>query len=490
MSGIARKTVQHAGIYAIGNILRNIVSIVMLPIYTRYLTPADYGVLELLSMMLDFTSIVLGMRLGEAIFRYYCSASGEDEKNSVISASLFLAIVFNGIGVLVIILASSPIAGFLFDDTKYTQYISLIAFSLLFQVLIEVVMTYFRAKQAPWLFLFFSIFKLILQLSLNIYFVVFKGLHVEGVIYGALISGGVTALVLLVYTIRSAGITTSWKMIKSLTGYSIPLMLAGAGSFYIGFGDRYFLRVFIDLAEVGVYSLGYKFGFILMFLAWNPFQSIWDSLRYEVYKKENAQEIFQMTFVIISIILIVFALGMSLFVKDLLVIMAAPAFHSAHWVAPIVLLAYIIQGWTNYCRFGILLKGNTMQIAYASAITVIVITIAYVTLIPAFGAMGAAWATVIGFAVRLIWTDIKARKGYNMKLPWLKVLALLLVAIACYLVSFWIPDQLLVSIFLRSLLMIIFLVLLVTLPILSKHERGILIKVVKSPREIKLLLSR
>jgi len=78
------KTLSHTGIYTLGTILRNAVSIVMLPIYTRYLTPEDYGVLELLSMVTDFVGIILCNRIGDAIFRYYSEAENIKDKNTVI----------------------------------------------------------------------------------------------------------------------------------------------------------------------------------------------------------------------------------------------------------------------------------------------------------------------------------------------------------------------------------------------------------------------
>ena len=104
----AKKAVSHAGIYALGNILRNAVSFIMLPIYTRYLTPADYGVIELLSMLIDFVSIIFGMRLGEAIFRFYSTTTSDRDQKTVISTSIFLSVLLNGVGMILVVLFSKP----------------------------------------------------------------------------------------------------------------------------------------------------------------------------------------------------------------------------------------------------------------------------------------------------------------------------------------------------------------------------------------------
>ena len=71
MTQTSKKLISHGTVYFIGNILRYAISFVMLPIYTRFLTPADYGILELLSMVIDFSGIIFGLRVGQAIFRFY-----------------------------------------------------------------------------------------------------------------------------------------------------------------------------------------------------------------------------------------------------------------------------------------------------------------------------------------------------------------------------------------------------------------------------------
>lgn len=489
MGSEVKKSISHAGIYALGNILRNGVSIIMLPIYTRFLTPADYGIIELLSMLIDFASIVLGMRLGEAIFRFYCVAPTDRDKKTVISTSLWLSVALNGIGVILVLSFSVPLAQLLLGDAALAGYVKLFSLTLLLQAFIEIPLIYIRAQQRPWLFVGFSLFKLVLQLSLNIYLVVIKGMHVEGVIYSAIISSGTMACLLLVYTLWTAGARISYHMSANLIQFSTPLMLASVGSFYLTFGDRYYLRLFGDLANVGIYALGYKFGFMLIVLIWDPFEKMWASQRYEVHKRQDARKVFQRIFIFMSILMLSAALGISLFVKDLLRIMSDPAFHQAYEIVPIILFAYVVQSWTSYCYFGLLLNRKTIQITYASAIAVAVITVAYLTLIPLFGIYGAAWATVIGFVARLYWVNWKGRLEYDMRLPWGKVGLLAGLATGIYGLSWFVPEPFILSITLRSMLFLLFFFIFMKLPILSAGEKSLVMKVLKNPKRIKEALT-
>ena len=93
MSKQQRSMVSDAKVYMFAEILRNSVSLIMLPIYTRFLTPEDYGTVELLNMVIDFATIIFGARATEAIFRFYCTSNTDKEKNSVIASSLLLSFI-------------------------------------------------------------------------------------------------------------------------------------------------------------------------------------------------------------------------------------------------------------------------------------------------------------------------------------------------------------------------------------------------------------
>jgi len=84
MSGAGRRIIGHGGIYLLGSLLARAVSFIMLPIYTRNLTPADYGVIELLSMIIDLVGLLLSLRIGQSIYRYYFKYEDEAERKQVL----------------------------------------------------------------------------------------------------------------------------------------------------------------------------------------------------------------------------------------------------------------------------------------------------------------------------------------------------------------------------------------------------------------------
>ncbi len=492
MSSTGNKIFSQGSVYFLGNMMRHAISFVMLPIYTRVLTPADYGTIELLSMVIDFAGIIFGLRIGEAIFRFYLEYEEKQQKNEVISTALIMTFALNGIGLLVIIGMSGIISNALFGGISQSRLLILFSLSLLFQPLIEIPMTFIRARQKPWLFVSLSSVKLVLQLSLNIYLVVIRRLGVEGVILSAVFTGGVMSMILATYCLRQTGLKFSLTQAKILTSFSYPMILASIVSFYITFGDRYFLKLYGTLADVGIYALGYKFGFLLSFIGTGPFFSVWDSEKYNVLKNPDAKANFQRVFIYYTVFVSMIVVMISIFSKNVLMVMANPEFWSAYKIVPIILIAYFFQGLMAFCNLGILINNKTLIITKSTLLSAVIITIFYILLIPRFGAYGAAWATVISFAVRFMYIHLKSKKLYDMELPWKKFLLLLPPCVVAILIGHFGPNNILKSFSLNIVVLFLLFITISMIPIFSENQRVLLRRMLFRPwtftRELRAIL--
>lgn len=445
--------------------MRRMVSFIMLPIYTRYLSPEHYGTLELLSMVLDFAAILFGLRIAEAVFRFYYDTEDPDQQNSVISTALAMVGGLNAIAVVVLVIAAGPISAAVFGTSGASRQLAIFSFTLVFQSLTEMVMTYLRAQQRPWLYVGFSTIKLVVQLSLNIYFVVGRQMAVDGVIMSSLISSVVITIPLLWYTLSRTGLHFSMEKARAMVGFSAPLIITSMISFYMTFGDRYFLRVFGGgLDEVGVYALGYRFGFLLSFIVGDPFFGIWNSEKYLVAKQPDARERYRDVFLMLTAALTLVMVGISIYVHDVLRLMSNPEFWGAYIIVPIVMLGYVFQNWSGFSNLGLLLHSKTGDIATGTAISAVMITIGYLVLIPAFGGVGAALATALGFGSRLVWITLRSEKLYPMKLPWRRATNMMLLGAAAWGLSMLAPDPIIASVAVNTLIFIAFCAALVAGP--------------------------
>lgn len=467
------KTVKHSAIYSIGTILRRITGLVMLPIYTRYLTPADYGAVELLIMAIEISSILVGLRISQALFRYYILAKTEYEKNEIASTVLLTVLGSSFVGATVLYTFSEPLTVFIFGNNEYIYEFQLFALTLITNAISAVGLSYLRAKQMPILFVSIGVLTLMLQVALNIIFVVMLELHVTGVVYSAVISGGVVALGLSLYLFACTGIHYSVSITIKLVRFVAPLMLASVAAFYVAYADKYFIRLFWDLTEVGLYSLAIRISAVLL-TVFEAFNMSWGADRFEVVKKDNARKIFEQVFRFSGVVLVMAGGGLALFANDFFRVMTSPEFYSAGYVVPALVLAYLFDSLMVFCSFGALYKDRTSILAQASWLKAIVATIGYLSLIPLMGMHGAAIVLALSNLVELMWAYSKSKSLYDMGLKWSPVLLILACVASVVAVGLMLPEGEILYFTVRVALYVSLVPVLYMLPIWTMDERAMM----------------
>jgi O-antigen/teichoic acid export membrane protein len=466
-----RKAISHTAIYSVANIIRKTVGFLMLPIYTRYLTPEDYGAVQLMMMVVAFMEVFVAMRMGAAIFRYYSLAKDSNEKKTVMSTAFLMVMCTSTVAFLILLTNASSATEIFLGDTRYADMMSIIAILLVLQALEDYGLIYLRVQQRAVLFLFLSVFKLIVSVSLNVYFIIFLEMTVAGIVYSACISTGLMAIFSTFYTFYYSGFSFSRHLLKKLVVFSYPLWIAAVGSVYSSSSVNYYLRVFSSMDDVGIYMLAIKFATLITVIVWIPFSNIWHSLRYDVYDMPEPNKVFQTIFIGIVFVLSVAGLGLSLFSDTLIHLMADEAFWSAGGVVPILIMGIIVMALTDFNNFGILVNEKTGIIAVGTYLNAIVATVGFFIFIPIIGLYGAAFVTLFGAIIQLFWIEWKSKKLYDMQLPWRRVSMMSVTWLICYSFSLLLPESLLISIVGRSLIFICFLWLMYVLPILKKNEK-------------------
>ncbi|VAW71540.1 hypothetical protein MNBD_GAMMA12-3560 [hydrothermal vent metagenome] len=470
-NNIYKKAISHTAIYGVADIIRKIVGFLMLPIYTRYLTPADYGVVELMMMAIFFFEVFLGMRMGQAIFRYYFLAKDPKEKKAVMMTAFLMTLAASVIAYFILVANVDSVTLFLIGDTKYASILSVFAIIIISKALEEYGLIYVRVHQRAVLFLVLSVAKLVLSLSLNIYFIVFLELSVAGVVYSASIASGAMAIFATIYTFYYSGMNFSKSLLKNLVLFSYPLWIAAVGGLYAVSSVNYFLRIFSGLEQVGIYALAIKFASLIMVLVWNPFTNVWHSLKYEIYEMSESEQVYKNIFIGLTLVLSFIGLGLSLFSETIIQLMADSAFWQAGDIVPILIIAKIAQSLTSFNNFGILLKEKTGIIAVGTYINAFITTVSFFILIPLAELYGAAISILLGTIAQLLWIEWRSNKLYNMQLPWVRFLLMTATWLMCYLVSLLLPAGLLISVTGKILILILFVILMYVLPILKKEEK-------------------
>ena len=177
-----KKTAGYAGIYALGSLLNRGVSIIMLPIYTRALTPADYGVLEVLMATVEVISIFTGLGLLNSLHKYFYKYDDERDRRQVVSTLFGMILALYGFSCSLGILVAPTISRLAWGSADNAFFVRMTLINLFLSFLVFIPLGYLQARQLPKLFVTLSATKLVCQLSLNILFVVHLEMGVVGVL--------------------------------------------------------------------------------------------------------------------------------------------------------------------------------------------------------------------------------------------------------------------------------------------------------------------
>ncbi|MBI5180240.1 MAG: oligosaccharide flippase family protein [Nitrospirae bacterium] len=475
---------KHTMIYGVASIIGRAVSFIMLPVYTRYLTPADYGVLELLSMTIDIIAMIAGIGITSTVFKYYSEYENIEEKNDVISTAIIMLIILSSITATLGFIFSNKLSQLVFGQIDNANYFMLFFIIYFLQSVNIIPLMFIRAMQNSKLFISISLIKLFMAVFFNICFLVLLKMGVTGILYSTLLADFIVGLYLVIHTFRRIGFRFSIYKSKKMVKFGYPFIFASLSSFVITYSDRYFLNVYSTLTIVGVYSLAYKFGFLMGYLTVGPFLQIWETQRFEIAKQDSALPIFKKVFLYLNILIISLSLIISLFVKDILTIMSAPSYHEAYKIVPIIIVAYILQAWTFYCNLGIYIKGRSKYMAIAYIISAISVTIFNFIFIPKYGAYGAAWATVAAFFILFFLTNIFSQRFFYIDYGWSKQLQMFILAVLIYLLSAAVEiQQIVISIGKNTILLLLFGILIYRF-FLNEYEKSIIMQLIRNPMSI------
>jgi len=397
-----RDILKHSAIYGVGQILTRLASFVMLPLYTHWLTPADYGTIAILDLTAGLLALLVGSGMLQAMSRYHFEAADDRDRDQVWWTGLSSLGLTSAAMVLPFWLMRTHLARWTLgpEQTDGSYFISLILATLVFQVIAQPLDQHLRVYKRSAFSVAVALGRLALNIALNVYFLVVLQLGVAGVLWGNMLAGAAsTAVLFLAFAWSRGRYRLSVPMLGQLLRYGMPLIITGLLGTMMHQADRYLLRMFTDLGEVGIYSLAYTLAQAVNALILGPFCAIWNVAIFEIADRPDAKHVYRTVFRYYTEFVALALLGVSLFAGPILDIMASESFAPAAQLVPPLCLAYLLFGMHIHFQTPVLLAKRTTLLIPCYVVAVVANIGLNLLLIPHFGAMAAAWTSVVTFAV-------------------------------------------------------------------------------------------
>jgi O-antigen/teichoic acid export membrane protein len=408
-----RKFFRNAGVMAVAELIARLKGAIVLPILTRHLGPLDFGVWSQVSMIALLLSPLLSLGSEQGMLRILPGLPFEKQYR------MFLAWIVTAVGgaaifAALLILASSPISAIIFADVEYKRFVVLTAASLFTTLLPNAARAWLRIQNDGNTLAAATVAQAVLGIA-AVLGAIGLGAGVYGLVLLTLGADLLLGLILLALIVRrSAWLAPDFSILRPSIRFGLPLLPAAYAIWGLNWMDRLFLVHYQTLEAIGIYSAAYGLGYLIIQVFVNPIWALYPNSVAELHNRGDSAGVDRLLHTIsygILVLSVPAIAGLWILCEPIMTVVAGPAFRPGAPVMPVVALAYLFH---MLASFGDVAVGLAYRQHLATASTVVAMIAngcLNFLLVPRFGIMGAALATLGAFFVQLVFSTLMASRS-------------------------------------------------------------------------------
>lgn len=414
-----RQLAKDSVIYGIGGAAGNGITFFMLPVYTRIFSPADYGTIEMMTVIVSLLTafLVMGMDSAQSFYFFEQKGKGKPAQKILVSAILQWRLTW-GLGMVLFAGAMAPLINRWFFGGELPWVYFAVSFSgALFVTVMSQSVEIFRLLYRPWSYIGVTMFNTILGAGFILLFV----LAFQQGIFGFFLGSSIASLVVAFfgwYMVREYLDFSAWhwQWWYRLLRFGVPLLPAGLGFYVMSTADRWFVQHYHGEAELGLYAVGARFA-LLMALAVDTFRKAWWPIAMDAMHSDDGPETFRMIarlFLGLGVAAVVY---LTFLAPWLVKWLTGPTFHDAYPVVGILAWQSLFYGFFLIGSAGIWKAERTHISAILMAIIGVLNLFLNYLWVPLFRGMGAALATAVSYFVWNVISLLISERYWKVQFP-------------------------------------------------------------------------
>jgi O-antigen/teichoic acid export membrane protein len=438
-----RKLASESLIYGVPGIVLRFLSAFLVPLYTRVFTPAEYGVVGLVSSVQALLALVAMLALDNSTARWYYDTEDAGDRRSTFASWTWTYLAATTATGAAVFVAAGFLSRAFFGSDAYRYAFQLAAVTLPSAVLSSVLILWFRVQRRAWAAVLTTIAVSVLTILATV--VLVAGFHrgIAGVFLGQLI-GNAAAVVIAVIFMRSwlSPRWFRWSRIRSMLGYGLPLIPAGLGYWMINLSDRFFVNQFRTTGEVGLYTVAGGIAAVT-YLGTSAFQMAWGPFAFAIHQRPHAKQVFANALLGYSWVACLAASAVSILAPEVIRVLATERYAGASIAVPTLAFSYVMYGAYYIAAIGPGIVKRTQPVGMAVTLAALVNILLNLLLIPSLGIVGAGTSTMLSFALMAAYLFARSQSLYPIPYRFAPVVGL---AICSFVVSTgaerWQPSSL------------------------------------------------
>ena len=433
-----KKLFSNTLILGLGTFSSKVLTILLMPLYTSYLTNGEYGIVDLLVQAANLLIPMVSLGMNNAVLRF--GMDGETDSRTVLSTGLAVDLIGFSASLLF-----APLIAMIPQFREYTVWI----YVFIFTSMIHYLFAYFvKTLQKVRLFAICSVIGTAVTLSLDVLFLAVLKIGVAGYLLAIILSDAFCTLLLFIFAklyrfIRPRQIKS--EITRAMLRYSIPLIPTTALWWVTDVSDRYMVTWIIDEAANGLYAVSYKIPNLLILIS-GIFMDAWQMSVLTEKSRLERQKFFSDIFSMYQSLIFVCGSLLIVFAKVITRILVADSFYPSWQYMPTLILSTALSCFVTFLGTIYVVEKRSKSALADTLIGTIFNIIGNFFLIRTFGVQGAAISTALSYALVFILRAIKTRRyiPIDWDLPRFYISITVLIAQCIIMIAeipYWIPIE-------------------------------------------------
>lgn len=410
--------VKDSSIYGVSKVIGQAIGFFLIPLYTKYLSPEDYGILNIIGVASVSFSLLMTLGIDSATYRFAGLAKTEEEEMKYLSTAQWLNLFFVVAVGLILLLSINETKGLILNKSSPSILILIGIFASVFSSMSSINKAYFRIKRKVKIISIASILNIFFSIASTIGLVIIAELGVVGALLGNMIGNFISSLYLMIKSTSISKFDLYWIAVKELWAYSLPILPSQLFSFAIPLYSQWSVKEYLSMSDLGLYAIGLKFT-IPVTLVLGMFQQAYGPYKFEIFKTDkNPKEVFQKIMSLYIMFFGLLVLFVTFFGGYILKWMTPINFHhSEHYLFFIALIPFF-QGLYFMFSAGSEISKTQWYRPLISALGLLAILLSNHYLIDKFGIAGAAMSISLSWLVMALGNMIYSAILYPIPYNW------------------------------------------------------------------------
>ncbi|HEX5145491.1 MAG TPA: lipopolysaccharide biosynthesis protein [Conexibacter sp.] len=431
MHGLIGRLLKTTAAYQVGDIVSKLFAVALLPIYTRHVSEAQYGVAELLMTGIILVSILIRLGIGEAFLRYHYADEDQVRRDALARRATGFLLVATTLCAIPLAIFAAPLSQVVLD-MRDPGVFRVAVLGLWTFTNLELAMSLLRVDERARAYAVTSLCNVLLTIGLTVWLVVGRDEGARGLLLG---NYAASTLVLLALWSSMAGRLLPRRggaahprlhPVRQLLRFGLPTVPADASVYALNLVDRYYLFHRYGAATAGVYSIAVKLAGVTAFIA-RAFQYSWPPLAYSIKDDDEAARFYAFVATYYLLVTGWAVAGLLLLGRWFTRLLAAPSFFEAYTALP-----WLALGWALYGLFVIfvVIAGRaevTTRNFAAAGCGLGANVLLLVVLTPSLGIAGAGLALAGAYVAMLVVMRLLTRRLFHVAFEWGRIALLALV---------------------------------------------------------------